>query len=102
MSTMRSNDRGRRSCRISAFIDREVGERLYALATDRGCSITGIIEAALTEYLAARPEGTTLSLAPRIARAPGRPSQLQIDAQVVREERLRKHTGRPLKTRSAA
>ena len=91
-----------RSWRLSAFLDDGLGQRMYALAQERGCSITGIVEAALAEYLAARPEGTTLPLAPRLAKAPGRPSQIALAAGAQREERMRKKTGRPLKPRESA
>lgn len=90
-----------RTWRLSAFIDEALGRRVYALAQDRGCSITGIVEAALAEYLAARPEGTTLPLAARLPKAPGRPSHMTLAVSAQREERMRKKTGRPLKPRGS-
>lgn len=87
---------GRRTFRISAFIDPALGARVYALAAGRGCSVTGLLEAALLEYLAARPDGTRLPLGPRLPRPPGRPSRHQEHADAAREERVRKRTGRPL------
>lgn len=85
----------RRTWRLSAYIEPTIGERVYALARDRGGSVTGIIEAALTEYLAARPLGTMLPLAARLPNQPGRPSKLAMAADAAREERVRKRTGRP-------
>lgn len=87
---------GRRTWRISAYIEAGLGERVYAIACDRGGSVTGIIEAALLEYLAARPNGTTFPLAARLPNPPGRPSELARVAGAAREERVRKRTGRPL------
>jgi hypothetical protein len=91
-----------RSWRVSAFVEGAIGERVYALATERGCSITGILEEALREYLAARPVGTSLPLAARLPRPPGRPSTLVEKAAKAREARMRKRTGRPLKSRTPA
>ena len=85
-----------RTFRISTVIEDALGASLYSLATSRGGSISGIIEAALIEYMAARPDGTRLPLGPRLPRAPGRPSRLHERALAVREERIRKRTGRPL------
>jgi hypothetical protein len=87
---------GRRTWRISAYIEAALGERVYALARDRGGSVTGILEAALLEYLAARPNGATFPLAARLPNPPGRPSELARAAGAAREERVRKRTGRPL------
>lgn len=89
-----------RSWRVSAFIEGGIGERVYALAIEPGCSITGILEEALREYLAARPAGTSLPLAARLPRPPGRPSVVAERASAAREARMQKRTGRPLKVRS--
>ena len=86
----------RRTWRISAFIEKTIGEQVYELAQARGGSVTGILEAALSEYLAARPKGTLLPLAASLPNPPGRPSQITLAAGAAREERVRKRTGRPL------
>lgn len=88
---------GGRTWRISAFVARELGAHAYALAQERGCSITGLVEEALREYLSTRPVGTKLLLAARLPRPPGRPSKLESVTVNEREERMRKRTGRPLK-----
>lgn len=87
----------RRSWRISAFVAPELGAHAYALAQERGCSITGLLEEALREYLSTRPVGTQLPLAARLPRSPGRPSRLENVTVHEREERMRKRTGRPVK-----
>lgn len=86
-----------RTWRISAFVAPELGEHAYALASERGCSITGLVEEALREYLAARPVGTRLPLAARLPRPPGRPSKIEHVTVREREDRMRKRTGRPVK-----
>lgn len=88
---------GRRTWRISAFVASDLGEHAYALAQERGCSITGLVEEALREYLSTRPVGTGLPLAARVPRPPGRPSRLESVTVHAREERMRKRTGRPVK-----
>lgn len=90
----------KRTWRVSAFVEEELGTRVYALATERGCSITGLVEEALREYLAARPAGTTLPLAARLPRPPGRPSLIAEKVMEDREARMKKKTGRPLKARA--
>lgn len=87
----------RRTSRISAFVAADLGEHAYALARERGCSITGVVEEALREYLSARPVGTKLPLAARLPRPPGRPSRLESVTVNEREDRMRKRTGRPAK-----
>lgn len=86
-----------RTWRVSALIEGALGGRVYALARERGSSVTAILEAALVEYLAARPAGTAMPLAPRQPQGPGRPSHIALSAAVDRERRMRKRTGRPLK-----
>lgn len=87
----------RRTWRISAFVAPDLGEHAYALARARGCSITGLVEEALREYLATRPVGTKLPLAARLPRPPGRPSKLESVTVHEREDRMCKRTGRPVK-----
>ena len=89
--------KGDRTWRISAFLARELGAHAYALARERGCSITGVVEEALREYLSTRPVGTQMPLAARLPRPPGRPSKLESVTVQEREARMRKRTGRPLK-----
>jgi DNA-binding XRE family transcriptional regulator len=86
--------KGDRTWRLSAFVAADLGERIYALARERGCSVTGIVEEALLEYLTARPAGTRLPLVARLPRSPGRPSKFDHLESAAREERMRKRTGR--------
>jgi len=90
----------RRTWRMSAFVEESLGARVYALARTSGCSVTAIVEAALAEYLGARPVGTALPLTPRLPRTAGRPSRLEELASTQREQRMRKRTGRPLRASS--
>lgn len=88
-----------RTWRVSAYVEQSIGAQVYELSAARGCSITGLLEEALREYLAARPPGTTLPLAARLPRSAGRPSLVAEKAAAARETRMKKRTGRPLKAR---
>lgn len=87
--------------RISAFIDLELHQRVYALAAASSCAVGRIVEESLLEYVTARPPGSDVSLAARLPRRSVRPSRIDDLAQLERERAMRKRCGRPMKRRPA-